>query len=589
MKQTKLLLSLLVVAMTLFFSCQKEFSTLEDAAPIQESVTPNITTSISGRIVDELLKPVQGATVKAGTSTAITNVNGEFTISNAFVYDKAAYVQVTKTGYFTGSRTIRAKVNTSHYVEIKMLPKTINGTVSATSGGTVALTNGTAVTLPASGVVVASSNAAYTGTVNVSMAWIDPTSAELGREMPGDLRGINSSNTEMGMQSYGMVAVELTGTSGEKLQVAAGKKATIKFFLPAAIAGVAPTDIPLWSFDESTGLWKQEGTATKSGNFYVAEASHFSFWNCDAQFPILDFTATIKDQNGQPLKHKLVRIKRTVNNGIGYGMTDSAGVVYGKIPSNEALVLEVVANYNCGAIIHSQNIGPFSAAASINVTVNTVAAQATTVTGTAVDCNGAPVTNGFADVIVNFQTYRAAIVNGAFSLSVFTCTPNQVATVVVTNVAASQQSAPVTITLSSGTVAAGNITACGTSVSQFINFSLNGTPYTIVPPGDSLMSYPNNTQNLTTSVYGYSMGGGTINNKSINFNLLGSAVGTLPVSNLSVSVPGIFGRQLQSTTIGATVTEFGATGGYIAGSFSGNVSDSTAGVIPVVVSFRVKR
>jgi hypothetical protein len=585
MKSTKPLLAFLAFAMSFFYSCQKDFTINEEPAS-QISTTPNITTSITGRIVDEMYKPVAGATVKAGSSNATTDINGQFTISNTFVYDQATYVQVSKAGYFNGSRTFRAIANTSHYVEIKLLPKIINGTVAATTGGTVSLTNGTAVTLPASAVVVASTNAAYTGNVNVSVAWIDPTGTDLGREMPGDLRGINASNNEVGMQSYGMVAVELTGDAGEKLQIAAGKKATVKFYLPATINSSAPADIPLWSFDEANGLWKQEGTAIKSGSFYAAEVSHFSFWNCDAQFPVVDFTATVKNQSGEPLKHKVVRIKRTATNGITYGMTDSSGVVKGKVPSNEPLVLEVVANYNCGSVIHTQNIGPYAAAASIAITVNTVTAQSATVTGTAINCTGAPVTNGFVDVIVNFQTHRAPVVNGAFTINMYMCSANQPATLVVTDVATAQQSAPTPIVLTNGAVAAGTITACGTSVNQFINYTVNSTPYTLVPPGDSLTTYTT-LQSGLIHIAGFSMNSGTTTSSNrVSFSLQGNAVGSLPVSELIIMAPGVFGRQTNSIT--ATVTEFGPVGGFVAGSFSGIVTDSSTN-IPVTVSFRVKR
>jgi hypothetical protein len=285
----------------------------------------------------------------------------------------------------------------------------------------------------------------------------------------------------------------------------------------------------------------------------------------------------------------LVRIKRTANNGMSYGMTDSSGVVKGKVPSNEPLVLEVVANYNCGSVIHTQNIGPYAAAASIVITVNTVSAQSSIITGTAVNCSGAPVTNGFVDVIVNFQTHRAPVVNGAFTINMYMCSASQPATLVVTDVATAQQSVPVSIVLTNGAVAAGAITACGTSVNQFINFTVNGTPYTLVPPGDSLMSYSTQQSGLI-HIAGYSMNSGsTTSSNRVSFNLQGNAVGSLPVSELIIMAPGVFGRQT-SNPITAIVTEFGTVGGFVAGTFAGNVSDSIgAGQIAVTVNFRVKR
>ncbi|MDB5192734.1 MAG: carboxypeptidase regulatory-like protein [Segetibacter sp.] len=587
MKPIRLIAASLIVVIAFLFSCQKEIGGSGNTPPTIDN-TPNITTTITGRIVDEQNKPVQGATIKAGSSTTTTSVNGEFSLNNVSVYDKAAFVQVTKPGYFSGSRTFVANAGAVQYIEVKLLPNQSIGTINNASGGTVALANGTAVTLPASSVVVASSNVAYTGNINVSMAWIDPTSTDLTREMPGDLRGINQSNTEMGMQSFGMVAVELTGAGGEKLQIAAGKKATVKFFLPASITAAAPTDIPLWSFDETTGLWKQEGTAAKSGNFYIAEVSHFSFWNCDAQFPIVDFTATIKNQSGEPLKHKLVRIRRTAVNSYSTGFTDSLGIVKGKVPSNEPLVVEVVAGYTCSnTILHTQNIGPFASAANISVTVTVNAQQVSVVTGTATNCAGTPLLNGSADLIINEQTYRASVTNGSFTFTLFTCSGPQTGKLVVTDLATNQQGTPTTITVATGNNNTGAITACGTSVNQFINYTLNGNAYSLIPPGDSL-SARLIQQPVGTSIQGYSQSQGTY--RSLSFTFSGQAVGAATITSLTVAGGNTFGN-LAPGSATATITEYGAAGGFIAGSFNGNVRDSSTAntVVPVQGTFRVKR
>ena len=37
----------------------------------------------------------------------------------------------------------------------------------------------------------------------------------------------------------------------------------------------------MWYFDEGTGKWMEQGTATKSGNYYVGEVCHFTYWNFD--------------------------------------------------------------------------------------------------------------------------------------------------------------------------------------------------------------------------------------------------------------------------------------------------------------------
>ena len=53
--------------------------------------------------------------------------------------------------------------------------------------------------------------------------------------MPGDLRGTDTSGRTVGLQTFGMVAVELEGSAGQRLKLASGKTATISLPIPAAL------------------------------------------------------------------------------------------------------------------------------------------------------------------------------------------------------------------------------------------------------------------------------------------------------------------------------------------------------------------
>jgi hypothetical protein len=91
------------------------------------------------------------------------------------------------------------------------------------------------------------------------------------------LGGLNDQNQMQALQSFGMAIVELKDASGHPLQLAPGKKATLKLPAPAN----SPATIPLWHFNEKYGLWIQAGVATKTGDSYTAEVNHFSTWNLD--------------------------------------------------------------------------------------------------------------------------------------------------------------------------------------------------------------------------------------------------------------------------------------------------------------------
>jgi hypothetical protein len=79
------------------------------------------------------------------------------------------------------------------------------------------------------------------------------------------------------LASFGMMAVELESASAEKLQIKSGSVATLTTPIPASAQANAPATIALWSVNEQTGIWKEEGTATKNGNVYVGDVKALFF------------------------------------------------------------------------------------------------------------------------------------------------------------------------------------------------------------------------------------------------------------------------------------------------------------------------
>ena len=313
--------------------------------PLPPAGTDMVMAGIRGIVVDENNQPVVGATVSSGSNITTTDRYGVFRFNNISLSKSNGMVKVSRSGYFTATRTFITTAGRIHNVRIKLLPKTIAGTFTASAGGTINIAGGAKMIMPAAAVSDAAGNA-YTATVNVAMTWIDPTDPSLPDIIPGDLRGLTSAGEERGLQTFGMLGVELTGSAGQSLKIATGKTAELSFPIPAAIAATAPATIDLWHFDEIAGRWKQEGQATKTGNMYVGQVSHFSFWNCDAPFPVVNLCMKIVSvTHGQPLNNVQVRIRRT-NNSYGSGYTDSLGNLCGKVPKNEPLVLEILDQCN---------------------------------------------------------------------------------------------------------------------------------------------------------------------------------------------------------------------------------------------------
>ena len=142
-----------------------------------------------------------------------------------------------------------------------------------------------------------------------------------------------------------MLLVELQGDAGERLQMMNAQTATLTWAIPASLQSAAPATIPLWYFNDSTGRWIEQGTASRLGNSYIGKVSHFSFWNCDAGVGTVNFKVRLKDQHGNPLAYTFVRMV-SQSWGTAGGYTDSSGFVQGLIPKGQTLAMQVTSS--CG-------------------------------------------------------------------------------------------------------------------------------------------------------------------------------------------------------------------------------------------------
>ena len=584
MKHQSLYLTIALLAVLAFAgNCRKSELSFETGG---NNGGAQVGLSISGRVLDKNNVPVNQAEVKAGNATARTDINGYFKIDNAKLSKNAAYVTVDKSGYFQGSRTFIAHEGVINYVNIRLIDKESTGSFTAAGGGTVNLTTGGSIAFQPNSVVDAGNNNAYTGTVTVSAFFIDPSQNDFLTIMPGDLRGITTGGEERGLQSFGMMAVELTGASGQKLQLASGKPATINFAIPAALLSSAPASIPLWFFDETTGLWKEEGTATKQGSTYVGTVKHFSFWNCDAPFPLVNFEATVKDQNGYPVPNATVTIKKVDNSSMAAALTDELGRVSGLIPANAALVITVTDR--CKNVLFTQNIGPYSSNVNYGtITVNMQPDAHIIISGTAVNCNGNPVTNGFVNITLEGNNYRSNLANGNFTISILRCNANPAqAQLFAEDAITGQQGSITNITVTSGTANAGQLTACGTTTDQFINYTLNGVNNSLTTPDDSFYwDYSDSTGVQHNSMAGSKPG----QNIYLYMFYKGGTVAGVFSSEMHIGVGGN-NSDYQGSGINLNVTQYGNIGQFITGTFSGNVSLINGGSpVPVAGSFKVRR
>ena len=593
MKKTKIFVLTSLASLIFFFACQKHMDTTPATTPVPPvtKVPPTendiiITASIQGRVTDQDGIPVKNATVTSGTNSVQTDINGIFHFAAIQASKYFGYIKVFKTGFFTGSRTIVTSTAGVNYLEVQLIPRTNPGSFNAASGGSVSSASGSSVAIPGNGMVTISSGTAYSGTVNVFTTWIDPTGSKRNIQMPGDLRGTDTSDLTVALQTYGMIAVELEGSAGEKLQLAPGKTASISFPIPAAMQTTAPASIPLWYFNDTTGKWIEQGTATKTGVNYTGTVSHFTYWNCDLPLGLVYFNVNLKDQNNSPLAYTRMDITNTSTSDTRTGFSDSLGNVNGWVLKNSNL--SFVVEDNCGASLLTKSEGPFTIDQNLGTFIVTVnPSQMVTVHGVVVDCSNSPVTNGFASITLDGLNYGAAVINGNFSATILRCSTNPDSIlIIVGNYASLLQSLPQQFPVSGSDLNTGNLAACGGSFSQFISFTLNGNSYNITVPPDSV-SYSAYLNYTSLSGFGGIWTTSTYRNVSIQFpiNTMGDTTMSL---NIMVGTTSYLNKLLQP--LSCSITQYDAPGGFVQGTFTGNISvDSTGPLLPVNGSFKVKR
>lgn len=531
---------------------------------------------ITGRVTDENHLPVKNAKVIASGKVTQTNINGEFVLQGLLMPKYYGYVKVEKDNYFTGSRTFTVtQANAMNHVEIQLIPKTIRGSFASHIGGTFTFDG---VTLDfAPNTIMQANGLPYSGQVTLMAAHLNPEDPDFGFIMPGNLVGETPSGLRKGLESFGMLAAELEGASGEKLQIIKGETVGMKMTVAASQLAAAPASLPLWYFEEVQGMWKEEGEATLQNGQYVGSLGHFSMWNCDFPGNAINLEATFRDMNGNPVPNIEVVVNAVGMMYGGHGFTDNMGMISGGIPYNVPLLMTI--KDDCGNAIYSQNLGPYTSNINLGtITISNGSLSTATYTGTAIDCNNAPLTNGFVVVTVGNQTSYHSLTNGAFSATVAGCTSNPSVSISAIDANTVIQSAPYQTTLTPGVQNIGNLTACGNLIPEYIQFTVDGIPYTaLVNLSDSVTLTIQDIRGQTASL-----------NQFITFTIDNSG-GNYTLSNLWVSGVNIQTLASFTTTNTNVINWASAVGLYSDGNFSTTYLDASGNSHSLVVDYHIIR
>lgn len=299
--------------------------------------------ALSGIVRDASGTPIEGVSIVSGSSVATTNTDGFFEfdqIQVVSVQNDRSVVRFSKAGYFDVVRSMDAADGASW--EVVMCKKENNDftsikTYSSSSDQTLQAGE-MKIDMPQDGYKVDGTGVGYTGKVKSEMVYLDPNNERFSEMMPGgDLAAVRSDNSSAQLVSYGMTDLNIYAENGDKLQLKDGSKAKLTFPIPAGMGENPPASIPLWSFNEKTGLWEEEGSAALQGNVYVGEVAHFSWVNLDYPEKQGTVYGYVKDDTGKVLPG----VRLSIGQLLASTVSKSDGYYSHEVPANTAFSITV--------------------------------------------------------------------------------------------------------------------------------------------------------------------------------------------------------------------------------------------------------
>ncbi len=382
--------------------CRKDeikISAEDELIPVVEDVT------FQFLITNESGEPIEAAQLSLNAENYVSDENGIIITSPQSVSSLGTKSQIFADGYDPLVKVVGGASGAVKQERV-ILFKSVSSVISSGSSGDI--DSGGTLTLPSA--LIADDGSTYSGEVTVKHKYLNPDNKDFLLSAPGNLLALNRAEEYQQLASYGMYMIELFDANGGVLKIPDGSTAIIEFPIADIHKNDIESNIPLWYFDEDSGLWKEDGIAHVQGDKLIAEVSHFTWWNCDLPYDFAVICLVFWDSDGEVMPG--LEVEFSVNGAaFGVAVTDANGAILAKIPVGETVDLKYFVD---GVEVGAQSIGPFDESERKEI-VNTELDLAK-IFGTALDCNGELLSNGYGFINVNDNiSFFPLADNGSFS------------------------------------------------------------------------------------------------------------------------------------------------------------------------------
>ena len=308
-------------------SCSLVLSACGDSSndtvePAESGATLNIQSKnyFTGDLIEgasiSISSTINGSTF---TNTGTTDENGELNIA---LPEDAQRIIVNGDADGYGEYSIIVTSDDQN-IDLFLQPSNLESSFDPSTAFNLELSGLSIVSLPANAFIDENGDSP-TGNINAELTIIDPsTDPEL---MPGNFETIDATTGDIGLiESFGAINATFNDAEGNSYNLAENQTATIR--IPLATGSTnPPATIPVYHFNEETGYWDQEGTATLSADqaYYEGTVSHFSTWNADSLYESVQISGCLQDQLGSAVSNARIQTQGVDYSGqaITYSNTD---------------------------------------------------------------------------------------------------------------------------------------------------------------------------------------------------------------------------------------------------------------------------
>lgn len=296
-----------------------------NCASASAAVTVPSLAMLTGRAVDSASAAgIAGVTVRAGSVSGMTDAAGAFSLSGVTVGQRLSVVFTSNTHAESTRITTLAPGRTTD-VQARLVRVGVTSSVAVDTGGTVSMVGSPARVVLAAASVQRADGSLPSGNITVRLTPINP--AVDSSLMPGDFTTLVASAVTP-IESFGALRIDVTDSAGVALNLRSGQTASIRIPLATRSADT-PATMPLFFFDNSSGRWVQEGTATLAGTapnqFFEGSVTRLSTWNADRLVDTVRVTGCVADSAGVRQVGAAVYSDGVDYSGTSGAVTDAAG------------------------------------------------------------------------------------------------------------------------------------------------------------------------------------------------------------------------------------------------------------------------